>query len=690
MKLSSKKLNSSIEELCFDFGSKIVENLKVFFQLESKLEKRYDKELFVSNQNNLHVSILFSGSVYGEFILTLDKNTACEIFEVTLSNYEIKKTEIFESLKEIVNISVGNTMDLLSKNFSYVSITSPKVSVGEIYLPMLPIETKSVFTKFGYLYCSIYIDQMGLSIAREFSNSSEKLKDVEKEKEHLKQLSSTKSEFLANMSHELRTPLNGIIGYLDLLKQTELSNTQRHQVDTIAQSGEFLLGIIDDILEFTKIESGRLQIENRKFNLVESVEKFIDIISKQVYDKGLDFVVNIDPALPAIIESDETRIRQVLMNLVGNSIKFTPRGSINIDIKLADNKILFSVKDTGIGIPKNKLLTIFDSFTQADLSDNRKYGGSGLGLSISKSILEAMGGYIQVESVEAMYTNFLFSIPYDNQNFESVKDRYVIKTNDMNIKYFVKNETLISSLDVFMNKWLNSNKIVSKLTGEGNLEFSNLDVLFVEGALWKTLPTTKVQDIIKNCIENKVKLILTILPSDIVDFESKANMFNAVKGTFLTKPITPIKLLQALNKEDYLFTKQQLPKRKIEKSGKGRVLVAEDNLINQQVAKAMLEVLGLDVEIASNGVEALDLSLVKKFDIIFMDCQMPVMDGYSVTESIRSDKSNCNVQTPIIALTANAFREIKERCYECGMDDFTTKPIKQIDLAKIVQKYFAS
>jgi signal transduction histidine kinase len=406
------------------------------------------------------------------------------------------------------------------------------------------------------------------------------------DKEFAEAANRAKSAFLANMSHEIRTPMNGVIGMTDLLSTTNLTEKQRDYVQIIRDSGDSLLTIINDVLDFSKIESGMLKIESQSLVLEDVIGAVCELLSKQASDKGLSIQYSIHPDIPHDLLGDATRIRQVLINLLGNAIKFTLQGHIAIAIepRLIENRnnlceLIFRIEDTGIGIESNQLNLLFQAFTQADSSISRKYGGTGLGLAISNRLVELMGGTIWVESLGQ-----IGGIPPDNWIF--------------------KPETIHTLGSVFY--------------------------------FTLTLGTVPIE-----------------APS------SSISSHQAIQP--ILSPVAQASTPTSL-----------------------QVLIAEDNLINQKVLQLFLETLGYSPTIANNGLEALEATQRQAYDVIFMDMQMPKMDGITATRQIRQDGSQ---QPWIVALTANALPEDRQLCFDAGMNEFITKPIQIEDIANIFAKY---
>ncbi|ARC94382.1 hybrid sensor histidine kinase/response regulator [Vibrio coralliilyticus] len=381
-----------------------------------------------------------------------------------------------------------------------------------------------------------------------------------------------KSEFLANMSHEIRTPMNGIVGVAELLKETKPNEVQRNYVDILLTSSHTLLDIINDILDFSKIEAGHFELDPTKFDLKSLIQQQANEYSIRAKQQELFFDCNIDPAVPQEIEADSVRLKQVINNLIGNALKFTHRGYVELNIKLLENEtgnqLQFEVKDTGIGIAKDKLDSIFDKFQQADGSTARQYGGTGLGLAISQKIVELMGGKLQVTSEVDLGSSFYFSIPIDT-------------------------------------------------------------------------PSTAIGGIVQSS-------------PNLVEFPASSG--------------TQMKKLSPKYKTGL------------------KVLVVEDTRVNQQVIQVMLNLLGLEVDIANNGVEALEYCQQNEVDAILMDCHMPVMDGYEATQKIRQ-LEGWAAYVPIIAVTANVIKEDRERCFEIGMNGFLSKPVKPKEIEEALIDY---
>ncbi|MFW6351677.1 MAG: response regulator [Bacteroidota bacterium] len=499
-----------------------------------------------------------------------------------------------------------------------------------------------------------------------------------------------KSEFLANMSHEIRTPMNGIIGATELLGQTRLSRDQQNIVAIIGRSCDNLLNIINDILDFSKIEAGKMKIENYSFNIRSTVDYLLDQMAFRSHDKNLELIASVEETIPSHLIGDEGRLIQIIINLMGNSVKFTQEGEVVLKVNLErqdDQQLLvhFAIEDSGIGIPPEKREKIFESFTQADGSTTRKYGGTGLGTSISKMLVELMGGKIWVESPNPNFawskenpgSVFHFTLPFkidrkhrgnefENPKMKSVKALIVDnhKTNLLLLKKAFHNwgitPVAVSDEKSALNYLMKDPKFDLILIDSHIFSNNNESII---GEIKKIVPTIK-----------------TLLFSSQNKHQFKE--FDIV----LEKPIKHTELYLTINQ--LLFGENPDHNHSIaisQQKNNKRVLLVEDNLINQKITKKMMERIGLSTSISNNGQEALDLVLKDNeiFDVILMDIQMPVLNGLDATRELRK----AGVTTPIIAMTANVLKGDREACLEAGMNDYIGKPVKLNDLQNTIRKW---
>ncbi len=680
-------MNSQIDikNGCVQYSNTVQRTLKDLFLIETaSVDGETAKSVSqLEEKEDLYFSILFTGEVYGEFLIGMTKTAALKMIGVDVPAgqevlyYEKYRSDLLDLFKEVTNIAAAQTIGYFKNSFPSVSITPPKSIEGHFNLSNYKIEKFSLNHKAGTISCYVYVDFMKL--------------DIREKQDELRRLNRAKSEFLANMSHELRTPLNGIIGMLDVLKTSDLSFAQQEQFNIIYRSGEFLLSLISEILEFSKIESGKLEIESKEFQLRQAIERVAESLYSVVAQKGLDFNLSIDPQIQGQFMGDETRLKQILINLIGNAVKFTPTGAISVSVKMENNNLSLSVKDTGIGIPQHKLETIFQSFSQADVSDSRKYGGTGLGLTITKSIVEAMSGTISVSSEEAKGSEFLVCIPIVKIN--NLKDGLLKTSKPHSIGLFSQNKILNSYFRDYV-KSIHERNNLRIYEGLDACVGDAPEVVVVEYRFWNRMKEEDKLKAIKILKNKKSYLVFLTDPKDSNDVLEIASSHEEMKIFFIHLPVYLEQLVNVLENKPALQKRLKVneivSQKQVSTSIKSRVLVAEDNQTNQFVIVNMLKQLGFEYEIAKDGREAFEMfkKVDSKYDLILMDCQMPEMNGYEATREIRKleGEMNQSQKTPIIALTANAFRETKEECFSSGMDDFATKPIKFAALKEIIEK----
>ncbi|HUQ92284.1 MAG TPA: response regulator [Bryobacteraceae bacterium] len=499
-----------------------------------------------------------------------------------------------------------------------------------------------------------------------------------------------KSEFLANMSHELRTPMNGILGMTGLALQTELNAEQREYLMAANSSAESLLELLNDILDLSKIEAGKLEIELAPFQLRDHLEQLLKSVTFRAHEKGLEFLCDVRPDVPARLVGDSLRLRQILLNFLGNAVKFTGTGEVTLSVELVSQRaqectLLFSVSDTGIGITAEQLHVIFEPFTQADGSTTRKYGGTGLGLTISKRLAEAMNGRIMIQSEIGQGSTFRFEVTLGCEtDCPAEKVRNLAGTRMLVVD---DNQTNLRILSGFLDKW----NIQADLVDSGVRALETLRLAHGAGEPYSlVLLDALMPEMDGFALAERIRQDPALAGAGIMMLSSSDLMANAERcrqlgiRRYLVKPIFAHQLLDAIL--DVLWPSAArahaggAPVPSSARQAGMRILLAEDNGVNRRLAQRILEKQGHEITMAVNGIEAVAAHGAGLFDLILMDVQMPEMDGLQATMAIRERERATGNRTPILALTAHASVEDRQRCLDAGMDEYLSKPFKVADL----------
>jgi PAS domain S-box-containing protein len=668
-------------------------NIHLFDSLIKLIEERKQMEISLK-ENEFYLREILDSQDVGVMIIDFETHKISFINKKGADLHGRTKEEIIGKACHLYVCPTG---------FGACNLNNPNVSIKsaeKIFLnrkgEQIPILKSVVHTVFNGRKSLVesFVDISSLKKAEEA---------LIKAKETAEMASNAKSEFLANMSHEIRTPLNGVIGFSDLLMKTKLNETQMHYMQTVFYSANSLLDLLNDILDFSKIESGKFELNPEKTDVIELAEQISDILKIRADEKNLEMLLNISVDLPRFIQVDSVRLRQVLVNLLGNAFKFTEKGEVELKIDADEQdtitgktRFTFSVRDTGIGIAKNKQQKIFDSFSQADSTTTRKYGGTGLGLTISNKLVEMMGGKLELESESGFGSRFYFSIWVQAESGDSIvyselnaiKEVLVVDDNENN--------------RIILQQMLETQQIHADLAADGIEALAKIsedmryDVIIMD----YNMPGMNGIDVIRlirekyNYSAEKQPVIFLHSSSDDERIHKEGRQLGV--NVTMVKPVKMNQLFEVLSKVNL---PEEAPKEiiaePVQKESKQisdspyNIMITEDNKINMMLTSTIISNLlpAATLIKANNGQEAVELYPNANPDLMFMDIQMPTLNGYEAARQIRTIEMTTGKRVPIVALTAGTVKGEEERCREAGMDDYISKPVVEETIRRMVKTW---
>ena len=645
-------------------------NDEIYFQVDSDKKYVFEAIDLIPKLNELK-----------EKVSSMEEIMQLKISIIESSDEEYIKNNIFKVelfFKQIPTLFIRmkeNSNRLLYDSKKNISLLEKNIQSEKEYYKNL----ENIFTYF----VMIIIVLLGFLVIKQIVKKNKELEDItlkaKKSEEDALKANETKSQFLANMSHEIRTPLNAIIGFSDILSNSNMETENKEKAEIISKSAKALLNIINDILDISKIESGKYEISKTNFDLKDLLDQIVQLYAVNTKQKNIRFLYTLDESIPNFVFSDETRLKQVLSNIISNAIKFTPENKkVTFDVKLLNlnentASVRFSVKDEGIGISLENQKNIFEPFSQADGTISRKYGGTGLGLAISLNIIKMLGSEIKLVSKENEGSLFYFDLDL------VVQDISTIDVNKLKYDFAICN--IISDPENIRNHLINTVKYFGRIhQGDEDIEScEKMDLIFCFGdpEFYEKLSRRK----------NKFKCPVVYVGN--MDKINNNNKMKSLMDYFLDVPIYGSKVFNIIAESKLIEKDAQKAENKIEakESFSGKILVAEDNPNNQLLIKIVLQKLGLDVTIVENGQLAVEKYQNENFDLIFLDINMPVMDGLTALKLIREYEKEIQRYTPIIALTANTINGDREKYIDEGMDNYLSKPFERNQLINILNLY---